>query len=232
MAYALSDFKDNQAALEEIAKVVFDPIAQQASPEVAAAFSQVAFNVMSFGAPWELYTAEQFRNLNKGLAKSIIRYMGAPESVYEVACKRGFVLHMKPQDIAAACSFVQNAPEVKLGYFQFNPATGKAEKVKDVSVPMFSQTFLQAVYSRTSASYAKLQNDFAKVCNNDPKSDLLKGNRRVALLSLNNDSWVSLPNEGKIPAYSVSLEQFSQATGIQPTQLGIGPKSRSFIVQI
>lgn len=231
MAYTLADFAQDKAALEEITKAVFDPIAQQASPEVAAAFSQVAFNVMSFGAPWELYTAEQFRKLNKGVAKNLIRYMGSPESVYENACKRGFVLHMKPQDVAAACSFVQNAPEVKLGYFQYNPTTGKACKVKDVSVPIFSQVFLQAVYSKTLASFAKLQDDFAKARSNG-KSDLLKGNRKVALLSLNTDSWVSLPNEGKVPAYSVSVDQFTQATGIQPTQLGIGPKSRSFIVQI
>ena len=231
MAYTLADFAQDKAALEEITKAVFDPVAQQASPEVAAAFSQVAFNVMSFGAPWELYTAEQFRKLNEGLAKNLIRYTGSPESVYEVACKKGFVLHMKPQDITAACSFVQNAPEIKLGYFQYNPATGKTCKVEDVSVPVFSQVFLQAVYSKTSASLAKLQDDFAKA-RSTGKSDLLKGNRRVALLSLNDDSWVSLPNEGKVPAYSVSVDQFTQATGIQPTQLGIGPKSRSFIVQI
>lgn len=231
MAYTLADFADNKEALEEITRAVFDPIAKQASPEVAAAFSQVAFNVMSFGAPWELYTAGQFRALDKGTAKNIIRYVGLPENVYQSACKEGFVLHMKPQDIAAACSFVQNAPEIKIGYFQYNQATGKAEKVKDVSVPVFSQAFLQAVYSKTASSFAKLQDDFAKASRNE-KSDLLRGGRKVALLSLNTDSWVSLPNEGKIPAYSVSVDQFTQATGIQPTQLGIGPKSRSFIVQI
>lgn len=237
MVYTLADFAENPEAQKALADSVFGSIEGKVDSKLVAAFSQVTLNLITFGAPWELYTPQSFKALDKPTAKALIEYSGGNESVYKEACEKGFVLHVNPNDISKISALIQGAPLVKVDAFQYDNTHGKVIKTGTYDTPLFSSQFLQCVYSKGTSSYYKLQDDVQKArlfqAGQSPKQpDILKGNGKVALLSLNNDTWVALPNAGKIPAYSLSFEQFQQVSGITPKPIEIGPKSRSFIVAI
>lgn len=192
----------------------------------------IANNLMSWGAPWELYTGDKFRALSKSMQQSIADHLKQDVRTLQVS---GAIITVPLARVEEIAGRIQGMPTLRYQTYAFNPNTAKIEKTQLVEAPIFSRTMIGAVVSKVKASQAKFRADI--------QSGALASESVIAFYNLNttpfaqvtSDTLRSLGIQGdnlKVPAYTIDFATAGSIVNMNPKAMAIAPNGRSVFVRL